>query len=92
MSKSLKAYVRSIIDGVTLGSPENSNRQLNTLQSDTEVKFGVIEALNGKIIEISTYKSNPTGPDWTHQAYIVRDGETLAEAMATVVIRKGLER
>jgi hypothetical protein len=92
MSRSLSAYVRSIIDGGTLGSPEKSNQQLNTLQSESEVKIGVIEALNGKIIEISTYKSNPNGPDWTHQAYIVRDGETLAEAMATVIIMKGLER
>jgi len=56
------------------------------------VKFGVIQALNGKIIEISTYKPNHNGPDWTHQCYIVKDGETLAEAMATVIMMKGLEQ
>jgi len=66
-------------------------RNPNELRSDTDVKFGVIQALNGKIIEISTYKPNHNGPDWTHQCYIVKDGETLAEAMATVITMKGLE-
>ena len=66
-------------------------RNPNELRTDTNVKFGVIQALNGKIIEISTYKPNHNGPDWTHQCYIVKDGETLAEAMATVITMKGLE-
>lgn len=66
-------------------------RNPNELRTDTDVKFGVIQALNGKIIEISTYKPNHNGPDWTHQCYIVKDGETLAEAMATVITMKGLE-
>ena len=67
-------------------------RNPNELRSDTDVKFGVIQALNGKIIEISTYKPNHNGPDWTHQCYIVKDEETLAEAMATVITMKGLEQ
>jgi len=66
-------------------------RNPNELRSDTDVKFGVIQALNGKIIEISTYKPNHNGPDWKHECYIVKDGETLAEAMATVITMKGLE-
>jgi len=67
-------------------------RRPNELRTDTNVKFGVIQALNGKIIEISTYKPNHNGPDWTHQCYIVKDEETLAEAMATVITMKGLEQ
>jgi hypothetical protein len=69
-----------------------TTRSPSDLRSESDVKFGVIQALNGKIIEISTYKHNPNGPDWTHQCYIVKDGETLAEAMATVMMMKGLEQ
>lgn len=69
-----------------------ATKQLNTLQLDTDFKFGLIKALNGTIIEISTFKSNPNGPDWTHEAYIVKDGETPADAMATLMIMKGLAK
>ena len=69
-----------------------ATRSPSELRAESDVKFGVINALNGKIIEISTYKHNPNGPDWTHQCYIVKDEETLAEAMATVITLKGLEQ
>ena len=84
--------LRQIIAGSRNQGLSITESNPNNLRSDTNVKFGVIHALNGKIIEISTYKPNHNGPDWTHECYIVKDGETLAEAMAVVIMMKGLER
>ena len=49
--------------------------------------FSVKDALNGTFIEFSRYKWNPKGADEYEQCiYIVRDGETLVDAIATVLV------
>ena len=55
------------------------------------VKVGVVEAMNGKLLEVSSYKQNPRGPDWT-TTYWVMDDSPLAEQIATVIALKGLEK
>ena len=50
-----------------------------------------MEAMNGKLLEVSTYKPNPRGPDWT-TSYWIMDERPLTEQLATVLIMKGLEK
>jgi hypothetical protein len=53
-------------------------------------RLGVINAANGRILEMSTYKRNPHGPDWTSELFIVPDDQTLAECITTILTVKGL--
>ena len=53
-------------------------------------RLGVINAANGRILEMSTYKRNPHGPDWTSELFIVPDDQTLAECISTILTVKGL--
>lgn len=49
--------------------------------------FTIHEALNGHYIEFVRYKYNPSGPNHHEQKfYLVRDGEPLVDAIATVLV------
>ena len=55
------------------------------------VKVGVVEAMNGKLLEVSSYKPNSRGPDWT-TTYWIMDDSPLAEQIAVVIAMKGLAK
>ena len=54
------------------------------------LRIGVMKAMNGCILEISTYKHNPHGPDWTTEMFIVPEDQTLTQALTTLLVMKGL--
>jgi len=60
--------------------------------SISDIKIGVINASNGKVLEIAKYKPSNRGPDWTKEYYIVQAGQTLAEAIQQYLLANGLER
>ena len=65
-------------------SPAVSVDRPDYMQSKT---FTVREALNGKYIEFRRYKYNPNGPDNNeHCVYIVKDNETLIDAISVVLV------
>lgn len=53
-------------------------------------RVGVMKAMNGRVLEVSTYKPNPHGPDWTTEMFIVPEDQTLTQALTTLLILKGL--
>jgi hypothetical protein len=60
--------------------------------ADSKLRLGFIKAMNGTIVEVSTHKHNPHGPDWKHELYIVRDGESLNDAIKVILATKALEQ
>lgn len=56
------------------------------------VRMGRLNVMNGQLLEVSTYKRNPNGPDWTTDYYIVQEGVPLADQIAVVMTMKGLEK
>jgi hypothetical protein len=56
--------------------------------STTAVRtFSVSEAMNGSYITFQRRKYNPNGPDeYRHEIYIVQPGETLVDAISTVLV------
>ncbi len=58
--------------------------------SQPAFRLGVIAASNGRILEMSTYKRNPHGPDWTAELFIVPEDQTLAQCITTILTVKGL--
>ena len=54
-------------------------------------RLGVIAASNGRILEMSTYKRNPHGPDWTTELFIVPEDQTLSQSITTILTLKGLD-
>lgn len=58
-------------------------------EAGAKVRFSLVEAINGRLIEVSTYKPNPHGPDWTTQLYIMREDESVGDAINTLMVLKG---
>jgi hypothetical protein len=79
-----------------MGANERDDRPVlatgQDIQERTQASFrlGVIAASNGRILEMSTYKRNPHGPDWTSELFIVPEDQTLAECISTILTVKGL--
>jgi hypothetical protein len=55
------------------------------------VRISLRPAINGKILEIGTFKSNPRGPDWTFEHYCLREEEDVAAAVAALLVRGKLK-
>ena len=60
-----------------------------------EIMVKLIPAANGRLLEISTKKLiNITHNhfEWEHEMFIVEEGQTLSQAIAMVMLMKGLEK
>jgi hypothetical protein len=53
--------------------------------------LSIVNAINGRIIEIGSHRPNPHGPDWTFEHFIVPDGEPLEPAITTILLMKGMK-
>ena len=56
------------------------------------VRLGRLNVMNGQLLEVSTFKRNPNGPDWSTDYYIIDPEQKLADQIATVMVMKGLEK
>ena len=55
------------------------------------MRFAIRNAINGKFIEISTYKPQQRGPDWTTEYYLVPEGKKVSEALTMLMLMKGAD-
>jgi len=75
-----------------LGTRTGINLDLESTAVQPHVRMGALTVMNGKLLEVSTYKRNPNGPDWTTDYYIIDPEQKLAEQIAVVMVMKGLEK
>ena len=94
----MRKVIRKFIVWV-MGANENAAMQPivavtseGSTAAESKLRLGFIKAMNGTIVEVSTHKHNPHGPDWKHELYIVRDGENLHEAIKVILATKALEQ
>jgi len=55
-----------------------------------KVRIAVMEAMNGKLLEVQAYQRNNHGPDWKSEYYILEEGRPLAEQIAVVMTMRGM--
>lgn len=55
-------------------------------RAEGRVRVELIPALNGRVLEINTRLPNQ---DWECELYIVKDDESVADAIAAVLVMKG---
>jgi len=88
MKKLLKKFMLWVMEERSRGIP--SPVELDQDRPQASFRLGVIAASNGRILEMSTFKRNPHGSDWTSELFIVPDDQTLAECISTILTVKGL--
>ncbi len=77
------------------GRPRESAVLVGEPSRDThpEIMVKLLPAVNGKLLEISTKKViNHQHWEWVHEMYIVEEGQLLSDAIAKVMLLKGLAK
>lgn len=82
-------HPKSPLGTVVAGPYEN---EAGSAPQTPHCRFGVLQVMNGKVLEICTYKRNPHGPDWSTTYWILNEEQTLAEQLAVVMTMKGMEK
>lgn len=75
-----------------VGSRSGIGLDLDSTAVQPHVRMGRLNVMNGQLLEVSTFKRNPNGPDWSTDYYILQEGVPLAEQIALVLTMKGLEK
>lgn len=75
-----------------VGSRSGIGLDLDSTAVQPHVRLGRLNVMNGQLLEVSTFKRNPNGPDWTTDYYIIDPEQKLADQIATVMVMKGLEK
>ena len=75
-----------------LGTRSGIYIEQETQAVQPHVRMGRLNVMNGQLLEVSTYKRNPNGPDWTTDYHIVDPEQKLSDQIATVMVMKGLEK
>jgi len=65
--------------------------QLYEEDSRPKMRFAVMEAINGRFIQISTYKPQQRGSDWVTEYYLVPEGKKVSEALTMLMLLKGVD-
>jgi hypothetical protein len=64
----------------------------SSVPQQPHARFGLLQVMNGKVLEVCTFKPNPHGPDWTTTYWILNEEQPLAEQLSIVMKLKGLEK
>ena len=70
---------------VTLSSPEEA-----VDKPRPKVRVAVMEVMNGKVLEVTSFQPRSHGPDWKTEYYILEEGRPLAEQIAVVMTMRGM--
>jgi hypothetical protein len=68
-----------------------------TANVDTQergVQISINEAINGRVLNIRTYRpNNPQySSNWTSELYVLKEGESLTEALTMLLALKGIDK
>ena len=74
-----------------LGLPTHSDLLVSAssqlrVEQEAKLRVELIEACNGRVLQIGKYKPNPHGPDWAFTLYVVPDDQDLPAAIATALL------
>lgn len=89
---SIKRWIRNWLmdDGVKV-----SSRAIDSDgQPEQGAQISINNAINGKVLTIRTYRPNHPqySSNWITDLYVLKDGESLTEALTMLLITKGLEK
>ena len=88
---SLRKWIRGWLSADLVNQPAAIEARAHERSSQPTVRVAVIQAMNGRVLEVGVYKPNPRGPDWTFELFIVPENATLAAAITTVLAIKAVE-
>lgn len=89
---SIKRWIRNWLnnDGVALSM---GRTEVDDRAQEHGAQISIAEAINGRVLTIRTYNptKNPNRNDWISEYYVLKDDESLPEAITMLLLLKGLK-
>jgi hypothetical protein len=87
----MRRWLRNWLLGLNaIASPVETNA--HSEPQAPHCRVGVLEVMNGKVLEVCTFKRNNHGSDWTTTYWILNEEKPLAEQIAVVLAMQGLTK
>jgi len=89
---SIKRWIRN-----WLHSDENkatARLEVAEAMPENSVQIGINHAINGRVLSVRTYQPTTRGnrPDWVTEMYVIKEGESLTDALTMLLMMKGVDR
>lgn len=91
---SIKQWIRNWLNSNSTAVLRGAD--VETSPSD-QTSISIMNAINGRVLTLRTYQPNKTSnsrnmqSDWTTELYLVREEESLPEAITMLLLLKGLK-
>jgi hypothetical protein len=88
---SIKRWIR---DWLNSDGPKLINRAIEAdVSPEQGTQISIAEAINGRVLTIRTYRPNNAqyASNWTNELYVLKDEESLPEAITMLLLLKGLK-
>jgi hypothetical protein len=90
LKMAVRRFVQSYTDGYT-----GSSRPPSVSSNGTPViRLGLVLGLNGRMIEVATPnpKKGSYGEDWVYEYYFLGENQKISDAVAMLMIMKGIDK
>jgi len=89
---SIRRWIRNWLnnDGVTL---QMGRSEVDDRTQEHGAQISIAEAINGRVLTIRTYRPNNAqySGNWTSELYVLKEGESLPDALTMLLLMKGLK-
>ncbi len=88
---SIRKWIR---DWLNSDGPKLINRAIEAdVSPEQGTQISIAEAINGRVLTIRTYRPNNAqyASNWTNELYVLKDEESLPEAITMLLLLKGLK-
>lgn len=64
------------------------------VRPEDQVNIAINNAMNGRVLTIRTYQpsKNHNRSDWVNELYVLKEGESLTEALTMLLMMKGIDK
>lgn len=88
---SIRSWIRNWLHGEGLAL--RANRVETDVSPENGTQISIADAINGRVLTVRTYRPNNAqfSGNWTSELYVLKDGESLPDALTMLLLMKGLK-
>jgi hypothetical protein len=90
---SIKRWIRNWLnsEGPVMALSRN---EVDERVQEHGAQISINEAINGRVLTIRTYRPNNAqyAGNWTSEFYVIKDGESLTDALTMLLLMKGIDK
>jgi hypothetical protein len=90
---SIKSWIRNWLHSDGLKLRTNAVVEAEAM-SENSVQIGINHAINGRVLSVRTYQPTTKShrPDWITEMYVIKEGESLTDALTMLLMMKGVDK